>query len=167
MGKGVKGFQLGNNIGLQNRFSAEKQPKKRGRKQSMYKKALDSEYELSKEDFVYVIRCLLEMNVGELQQLLSKSAKSEIDLPIWVEAFIKGMFGDIKRGRTDLFRYSMNLIFGKEPQRIQITNNINQVNYVSLDIAVLSDEEKKAFVALWQKIHKQRFCNQFQHKERK
>lgn len=92
------------------------------------------------------------MSVGELQQMLSKS----IDLPIWVEAFIKGMFADIKRGRTDLFRYSMNLIFGKEPQRIQITNNINQVNYVPLDIAVLSDEEKKAFVALWQKVHKER-----------
>ena len=153
MGKGVKGFQLGNKIGLQNRFSAEKQPKKRGRKKSMYKKALDSAHELGKEDFVYVIRCLLEMSVGELQQMLSKS---EIDLPIWVEAFIKGMFADIKRGRTDLFRYSMNLIFGKEPQRIQITNNINQVNYVSLDIAVLSDEEKKAFVALWQKVHKER-----------
>lgn len=155
MGKGVKGFQLGNKIGLQNRFSAEKQPKKRGRKKSMYKKALDSAQELSKEDFVYVIRCLLEMSVGELQQMLSKSAKSEIDLPIWVEAFIKGMFADIKRGRTDLFRYSMNLVFGKEPQRIQITN-INQVNYVSLDIAVLSDEEKKAFVVLWQKVHKER-----------
>ena len=156
MGKGVKGFQLGNKIGLQNRFSAEKQPKKRGRKKSMYKKALDSAYELSKEDFVYVIRCLLEMSVGELQQMLSKSARSEIDLPIWVEVFIKGMFADIKRGRTDLFRYSMNLIFGKEPQRIQTTNNINQVNYVSLDIAVLSDEEKKAFVALWQKVYKER-----------
>ena len=82
MGKGVKGFQRGNKVGLQNRFSAEKQPQKRGRKPSMYKKALDSGCELSKEDFVYVIRCLLEMSVGELQQLLSKSAKSEIELPM-------------------------------------------------------------------------------------
>lgn len=154
MGKGVKGFQRGNKVGLQNRFSAEKQPQKRGRKPSMYKKALDSGCELSKEDFVYVIRCLLEMSVGELQQLLSKSTKSEIELPIWVEAFIKGLFADVKRGRTDLFRYSMNLIFGKEPQHIQITNNINQVNYTSPDISVLSDEEKEVFVSLWQKTHR-------------
>lgn len=76
------------------------------------------------------------------------------DLPIWVEAFIKGLFADVKRGRTDLFRYSMNFIFGKEPQRIQITNNINQVNVTALDIAVLSDEEKKAFISLCHKIHK-------------
>lgn len=76
------------------------------------------------------------------------------DLPIWVEAFIKGLFTDVKRGRTDLFRYSMNFIFGKEPQHIQIANNINHVNYTLLDISILSDEEKKAFISLCHKTHK-------------
>ena len=40
MAKGVKGFQPGNKIGIKSRFSTTKQPQKRGRKPSMYKKAL-------------------------------------------------------------------------------------------------------------------------------
>lgn len=44
MAKGVKGFQPGNKIGIKSRFSTTKQPQKRGRKPSMYKKALKNSY---------------------------------------------------------------------------------------------------------------------------
>ena len=56
-------FEKGNNIG--NRFTSENQPKKNGRKPSMYKQLKELtgkkvDYELSKEDYYKTIRFLLE-----------------------------------------------------------------------------------------------------------
>ena len=60
-------FEKGNNIG--NRFTSENQPKKNGRKPSMYKQLKELtgkkvDYELSKEDYYKTIRFLLERSKG-------------------------------------------------------------------------------------------------------
>ena len=89
-------FEKGNNIG--NRFTSENQPKKNGRKPSMYKQLKELtgkkvDYELSKEDYYKTIRFLLERSKGELNKIMADANREDSTTPIWVCNIISAING--------------------------------------------------------------------------
>ena len=121
-------FEKGNNIG--NRFTSENQPKKNGRKPSMYKQLKELtgkkvDYELSKEDYYKTIRFLLERSKGELNKIMADANREDSTTPIWVCNIISAIFTDIRFGRTSTVEMIFDRIFGKAAQPIEGDINAN------------------------------------------
>lgn len=153
MAKGIKGFQPGNKIGIKSRFSTTKQPQKRGRKPSMYKKALkNSDTELSKEDFIFVIRSILEMDINSLMLIINESEKPESGIPVWIVVYIKALLSDIKRGKADLLKYSLELMFGKPTNEINVATKIQNEYNFHFDIKLFNTDELLIIDELFRKV---------------
>ncbi len=154
MAKGVKGFQSGNKIGESSRFSGTRQPQKRGRKPSLFKKikALTKksiDVELSKEDFFRVIRWVIEQNDKTLKPLIVGSdGKPNKETPLWLLSIISAIRNDIRQGKTTTIEMIFDRIFGKATQPIesdvQLTNN-------GVDLSALTTEELLQLNALYEK----------------
>lgn len=138
MAKGKKGFQPGNRYG--NQFSANRQPKRNGRKPSIYKRINLPGEELSKEDFTHLMLSLLECSVEQLDKIRKECKQPGSKIPVWVANLIAAIFSDIRRGRIDCFRWVMDRSFGK-PAWIQagstqinmIQNNVQIFNFSALN----------------------------------
>jgi hypothetical protein len=114
-------FEKGYSVG--NRFTSDNQPKKNGRKPSLYKQLKDLtgkkvDYELSKEDYFKTIRFLMERTKDELNTIL-KDAKT----PIWVCNIISAIFSDIRYGRTSTVEMIFDRLFGRSTQPIEADLN--------------------------------------------
>lgn len=154
MVKGIKGFQYGNKIGENSRFSGTRQPQMRGRKPSLFKKikALTKksiDVELSKEDFFRVIRWVIEQNDETLKPLIVGSdGKPNKETPIWLLNIISAIRNDIRYGKTTTIEMIFDRMFGKATQPIesdvQLTNN-------GVDLSVLTAEELLQLNALYEK----------------
>ena len=99
-------FEKGNNIG--NRFTSENQPKKNGRKPSMYKQLKELtgkkvDYELSKEDYYKTIRFLLERSKGELNKIMADANREDSTTPIWVCNIISAIFRGIGDSKSPMY----------------------------------------------------------------
>lgn len=137
-------FEKGNNIG--NRFTSENQPKKNGRKPSMYKQLKELtgkkvDYELSKEDYYKTIRFLLERSKGELNKIMADANREDSTTPIWVCNIISAIFTDIRFGRTSTVEMIFDRIFGKAAQPIEGDINANVSGGLEPDLSKLSTED--------------------------
>lgn len=150
MANGKKGFQHGNAVGV--RFSATRQPKKTGRKPTLYKQLFKTtlkrvEVELSKEDYYNVISYLMERTPGELKRI----AKDE-NIPVWVSNIISAIFMDVKSGRINTLNTVFDRLFGKPTQifegEIESTVNHN----VEVDLSILTTEELLQYNEILEKI---------------
>ncbi len=147
------GFEKGNKIG--NRFTSTNQPANPGRKPSVYKyiKSLTGKKvaaDMSKEDYLKVIRFLMECSSAELEPLLKGADnKPNKNTPIWVLNVIAAIHSDIRYGRTTTVEMLFDRVFGKVTQPIesdiQLTNN-------SVDLSALTTEELLQYNSLLEKI---------------
>ena len=139
-------FEKGNTQG--NRFSSDNQPKKNGRKPSLYKQLKELtgkkvDYELSKEDYFKTIRFLMERSKGELNKIT----------PIWVCNIISAIFSDIRFGRTSTVEMIFDRIFGRSTQPIEGDINANVSGSFSPDLSALTTEELLEYNKLLEKIN--------------
>ena len=165
-------FEKGNNIG--NRFTSENQPKKNGRKPSMYKQLKELtgkkvDYELSKEDYYKTIRFLLERSKGELNKIMADANREDSTTPIWVcniiSAIFRGIgdskspmyfiaiFTDIRFGRTSTVEMIFDRIFGKAAQPIEGDINANVSGGLEPDLSKLSTEDLLVYHGLLEKMN--------------
>lgn len=106
-------FQKGNKFG--HRFTNKDQPprEKVGRKPALYKQLLavtgkKVDFELSKEDYLKIIRYLMERSKDELTAIF-KDPKT----PIFICNIIGALFADTKYGRTTTVEALFDRLFGK------------------------------------------------------
>lgn len=152
MAKGKKGFQPGNRYG--NLFSTSRQPKRNGRKPSLYKRINLPGEELSKEDFAHIMLSLLECSVEQLKKIRKECKQPGSKIPVWVANLIAAIFSDIRRGRIDSFRWVLDRSFGK-PSKIQAGStqiNMIQNNVQIINFSALSDTELVLFHSLLLKM---------------
>lgn len=150
MANGKKGFQPGNVVGV--RFSATRQPKKAGRKPTLYKQLFKTtlkrvEVEMSKEDYYKILSYLIERTPGELKVI----AKSE-QTPLWISNIISALFKDVKAGRINTLNIVFDRLFGKPTQIIEgeIESTVN--HNIEVDLSILTTEELLQYNALLEKI---------------
>lgn len=150
MANGKKGFQPGNVVGV--RFSATRQPKKVGRKPTLYKQLFNNtskrfEVELSKEDYYKVIRFLMECTPSELKRITEDEST-----PMWVSNIISAIFRDIKYGKINTLNTFFNRLFGKPTQTIEseIEGIVN--HKFEIDLSVLTYEELLQYEACLNKM---------------
>lgn len=143
-------FEKGNKIGKQ--FSSENQPKKNGRKPSLYKKLKDLDgkkvdFELSKEDYYNIIRYLMERTPGELKRIV-ENARDDINgtIPVWVINIISAIQFDIRYGRMNTIDSIFDRIFGKaiQPVDAEITSNVKNEVLTEEQIKLELDRIDKA-----------------------
>lgn len=148
------GFEKGNTLGK--KFSSENQPKKNGRKPSVYKyiKSLTGKnahnVEMSKEDYLKVIRFLMECTVKDLKPLLrGADGKPNENTPMWVMNVVSAINADTRYGRTATVEMLFDRVFGKATQPIesdvQLTNN-------NVDLSALTTDELLQYNSLLEKI---------------
>jgi len=152
MAKGKKGFQPGNRYG--NLFSASRQPKRNGRKPSLYKRINLPGEELSKEDFTHLMLSILECPVGQLEKIRKECKQPGSKIPVWVANLIAAIFSDIRRGRIDCLRWVLDRSFGKPGQILGGSQQINfvQNNVQIFNFSALSDTELMLFHSLLLKM---------------
>lgn len=102
--------------GKATRFSATNQPKKNGRKPSLYTQLkemakLEGNIDLSREDFSKMTMLMLSKPLSELQTL----AKSE-DTPIWIVNIVRAIIKDASDGRISTLDSLLDRLFGKATQ---------------------------------------------------
>lgn len=123
-------FEKGNTLG--NRFSSTNQPKKNGRKPSLYKqlKKMTGKtvgYEMEKEDYYNVIRFLMEQNSETLEKLVTVvdpvTGKKTLNpkTPIWVVNIVSAINTDAKFGRTNTVEMLFDRVFGKSVENVNAT----------------------------------------------
>ena len=153
MSKGKKGFQPGNKYGVNSRFSKDRQPKKKGRKPSLYKQIKFSNEDLSKEEYANLMLTLMECSISQLDKIKADCYKSQSKIPIWVASLITAIKADIKKGRINNFQWVFDHAFGK-PGSVTVNAQINQVNNngVIFNFSALSNEELEQFRALIDKM---------------
>lgn len=105
--------------GKATRFSATNQPKKNGRKTSLYNQLkemakLEGNIDLSREDFTKITMLMLTKPLSELQSL----AKSE-DTPIWIVNIVRAIIKDASDGRISTLDSLLDRLFGKATQPTQ------------------------------------------------
>lgn len=154
MAKGKKGFQPGNRIGVNSRFSRDRQPHKRGRKPSLYRSINLPGEELSKEDFTHLMLSILECPVGQLKKIRKECMRPDSKIPVCVANMIAVIFTDIKKGRIDSLRWVLDRSFGKP---VKIQGGSQQINFVQnngqiFNFSALSDTELMLFHSLLLKM---------------
>ena len=151
---GKRGFQRGNRCGINTRFSIENQPKKRGRKPSLYKRINLPGEELSKEDFTHLMLSLLKCPIGQLEKIRKECKKPDSKIPVCVANMIAVIFSDIRRGRIDSLRWVLDRSFGKPSQILAGSKQINfvQNNVQIFNFSALSDTELMLFHSLLLKM---------------
>ncbi len=147
-------FEIGNKMG--NRFTSHNQPKKNGRKPSLYKQLKELtgkkvEYELSKEDYYKTIRFLMEQSKPTLDAIIKDAKTDESKTPIWVLNIISSIFSDIRYGRTSTVEMIFDRLFGKAVQTIDgdINNNISG----NVNLSALTTEELMMYNELLDKVY--------------
>ncbi|MEG2120465.1 MAG: hypothetical protein RRZ64_00225 [Rikenellaceae bacterium] len=150
-------FEKGNNIGKQ--FSSDNQPKKNGRKPSLYKQLKDLtgkrvEYEMSKEDYFKVIRYLMERTPGELKKILEDAKDEEKGTtPVWVINIISAINSDIRYGRTSTMDMIFDRLFGRSTQPIEGEINGQVNSEVNMNFTALTTDELLKYNELLEKIN--------------
>ncbi len=152
MAKGKKGFQPGNRYGKQ--FSASRQPKRNGRKPSLYKRINLPGEELSKEDFTHLMLSLLECPLGRLEKIRNECKNPKSKIPSFVANMIEAIIGDIRKGKIDSLRWVLDRSFGKPGQILAGSKQINfvQNNVQIFNFSALSDTELMLFHSLLLKM---------------
>lgn len=106
-----------NVIGKGNRFSSTNQPKRNGRKPSLYNlikntiKVNNVEAELSKEDYFKLVAFLIERPLKELKEIASND-----ETPIWVVNVIRAIISDANSGQMRTLDSLFDRMFGKAVQ---------------------------------------------------
>lgn len=151
MAKGEKGFQPGNTCGAQTRFSREQQPRHRGRKKLIYSKVLnDKSNHIGKEEFNRLVRCILEMTVGQIQGLIKQSEQPDSGIPAWMVIVARALLADMRRGKINVLMFLMGHLFGKEP--ILFEAKIHDDSLRGLMFDCLTEDELETFLGLYSKM---------------
>ena len=141
-------FEKGNKLG--NRFTSDNQPKKNGRKPSLYKyirklTGLNVNIELEKSDYLKIIQFLMEKSPKELKPFLQdERGQQNEDTPMWILAIISAINSTVEM----LF----DRVFGKAVQPIE--GDISSTVTGGYDFSKLSDEELNQYNALLEKLKK-------------
>lgn len=132
-------FGIGNKAGRL--FTSDRQPKQNGRKKSLYK-SLTRQVELSREDFMFVIRYLVERTPNELEGLIKdKSGKLNKETPVWIINIISAINTDIKRGQFKTLNILFDRMFGKPTMSVEA--GVSQSNSIPLKSMTDEDMEKE------------------------
>ncbi len=148
-------FEPGNKIG--NRFTSDNQPKKNGRKPSLYKyirklTGMSVNVELEKSDYLKIIQFLMEKSPKELKPFLQdQSGNQNENTPMWILAIISAINADVRYGRTSTVEMLFDRVFGKAVQPIEGDFNGTLTNG-GYDFSKLSDEELNQYNALLEKL---------------
>jgi hypothetical protein len=106
-------------IGLATRFTAENQPKKRGRKPSKLK-GLIKKYDLPKQDVDAIIQNLLfDHTVGELEKIASDDEKKSA-LPAFAAYLMVLLEKSTAKGDIRPFSYLLDRVYGKPTQVLDV-----------------------------------------------
>ncbi|KAA6338348.1 hypothetical protein EZS27_013646 [termite gut metagenome] len=114
---GMGHFKQGTNIGKNHRFTADSQPNKRGRKESLYHSiGAKTGCKLRKKEYFDAIRFIMEQSMPTLKGIL-KEAKDNPNTktPIWICTIIESILKDVRYGRTVILNKFFDRIFGKPP----------------------------------------------------
>ncbi len=154
MSKGKKGFQPGNRCGINTRFSRDQQPKRKGRKPSLYKHLNLPGEELSKEDFTNIMLSLLECSTGQLVKIREDCKHPDSKIPVWIDNMIAAIFNDIRKGRLNCLRWVLDRSFGKPEYNM---NRNTQIQIIKNELKIfnfsaLSDTELVLFHSLCLKM---------------
>jgi len=130
-------FKTGNKFGR--KFSPTWQPRNNGRKKSLYKN-LAKQTELSREDFISVVRYIMERTPDELDKLIKDSTgKPNKETPVWIINLISAIYADIKKGQLKTLSKLFDRLFGKPT--IAVEAGVHRSDNVS--ISSITDEELK------------------------
>lgn len=148
-------FEKGNTYG--NRFSSTNQPKKNGRKPSLYtylkkKTGRKVTSDMTKENYYEIMQYLMERSPNEIEMLVKTiEGDANRDTPLWVINILSAINADIRYGKTDTLQALFNRLFNKASQPIEanIEADIN-----GMDLSALSTDELIEFNKLTEKIRK-------------
>lgn len=124
--------------GKGNRFSSTNQPKRNGRKPSLYNlikntiKVNDVEAELSKEDYFKLVAFLIERPLKELKEIASND-----ETPIWIVNIIRAIISDANAGQMRTLDSLFDRMFGKATMEMKAEVN------TTVKPRTLTDEEIK------------------------
>lgn len=144
------------NYGKETRFSSENQPQNRGRKPSIYKYIKDNtgkkvSPEMSKEDYLRVIRHLMESSPEEMERLVKdEDGKPNKKTPVWVLNVISAINTDIRYGRTSTVELLFDRVFGKATQMVETEVSANVST--DMDLSALTTDELLMYNNLLDKI---------------
>lgn len=131
-------FGIGNKAGRL--FTSYRQPKLNGRKRSLYKN-LTKQAELSREDFMFVIRYLVERTPNELDRLIKdKSGKLNKEIPIWIINIISAINADIKHGQVKTLNILFDHMFGKPVNSVKAITTVIESNAKRMTENEINDE---------------------------
>lgn len=105
--------------GKGNRFSTTNQPKKNGRKPSLYNQLrelakLENGILLSKEDFTKITSLLLTKSIKELHAM-----QQDDETPVWITNIARAIIKDSNEGRISTLDTLLDRLFGKATQPTQ------------------------------------------------
>ena len=126
--------------GKKGRFSSTNQPANPGRKKSVLKQLKDID-KLGRQDIINLIHFYLNKERSELQQILEDSTTKGTHLLL-----VSAIMHAVKRGQFSEIQAIMDLLFGKEVQKIKIES----VNH-NIDYSLLDDDEIETLLELAKK----------------
>lgn len=105
--------------GKATRFSATNQPKKKGRKPSLYAELkelakLEGNIDLSRDDFIKLSLLMLSKPISEIKALVMAD-----DTPTWIVCIGRAILKDAAEGRISTLDSLLDRIFGKATQPTQ------------------------------------------------
>lgn len=140
-------FKKGNKYGKV--FTSTNQPKKTGRKPSVYKQVaaiLGEKFkiELSKEDFFKIQQWLLEMPMMKLKDIIK-----DPETPSFIAVHISAIMSDAKNGKTDSVERIYDRLYGRASQPIDIDGDINVKK--DYDVTAYTDDELEMMAQMIEK----------------
>lgn len=105
--------------GKGNRFSTTNQPKKNGRKPSLYNQLkelakIEGNIDLSRDDFSKLTALLLSKSLKELNAI-----QQDEETPIWIVNIVRAIVKDSNEGRISTLDTLLDRLFGKATQPTQ------------------------------------------------
>lgn len=95
------------------RFTAENQPKHRGRKKNRYKE-LQKQWQLGKRDLEALLGNLILLNFEELKGISENPDEDIIQI-----AFARALMNDLKNGTLEKTNVILDRIFGRSVERVE------------------------------------------------
>lgn len=106
---------------------------------------------MSKEDYLRVIRHLMESSPEEMERLVKdEDGKPNKKTPVWVLNVISAINTDIRYGRTSTVELLFDRVFGKATQMVETEVSANVST--DMDLSALTTDELLMYNNLLDKI---------------
>ena len=123
--KRLKGFQRGNKVGLNTRFSSLNQPKNNGRKSLISTNTLRKYGKaITKEDFIKSVAILIN-----LEALVERGKRPNDKAPIWLTVVAEALLQSARKGSAKLVMHFLDLVIGKPKNDINPVDSILNIGF--------------------------------------